>query len=82
MKKVYLYFSSAVVIAILSISSGIGALVAGQSILQQKCTKCHGLKIPENYTKAEWKYNVERMAKRAELTPLEIQSLIDLNNKK
>jgi len=81
MKNLYLLFSAAMFI-ILSISaSELSLLSADQNVMQQKCTKCHSIRIPDNYSKKEWKYNVERMAKRAGLTALEIQSIIDLNKK-
>lgn len=51
------------------------------SVFQTKCSKCHALRNPDNYSRAEWKYNVERMAKRAGLTPQEIKEVIDLNKK-
>jgi hypothetical protein len=54
-------------------------LNADQGIYEQKCSKCHSLRKPEIYTKKEWKYNVERMAKRAGLTSDEIESIINLH---
>ncbi len=82
MKKLYVLFSAAAAVIILGISAEMSFLSADQDIIKEKCTKCHAPKIPDNYTKAEWKYNVDRMAQRAGLTPKEIQSLIDLNKKK
>lgn len=81
MKKINVLFTGVIAILISYFSAEIGAASADQSILQQKCTKCHSIRIPDNYTKKEWKYNVERMAQRAGLTQQEIQSLIDLNKK-
>lgn len=81
MKNIYLLFSGVIVILISGFSAGISIVSADQNIMQQKCTKCHSIRIPDNYTKKEWKYNVERMAKRAGLTQQEIQSIIDLNKK-
>lgn len=80
MKK--LYFSSAAVFILISSSVIVNYLSAGQSVFEQKCARCHSLKVPDNYTKAEWKYNVERMAQRAGLTPEEVKNIIDLNKKK
>lgn len=54
---------------------------AADSVFQSKCSRCHALRDPGNYSKAEWKYNVERMAKRAGLTPQEIDEIIKLNKK-
>jgi hypothetical protein len=82
MKKPDVFFSVVMILLILGVSTELTYLSADQNVLQQKCTKCHALKIPDNYTKKEWKYNVERMAKRAGLTSGEIQSIIDLNKKK
>lgn len=82
MKKLYVFFSSVLVVLFLGLGAQLTFLSADQNVLQQKCTKCHALKIPDNYTKKEWKYNVERMAQRAGLTANEIQSIIDLNKKK
>jgi len=82
MKRLYVFYSALLVILISGFSTELNFLSADQNVLQQKCTKCHALKIPDNYTKKEWKYNVERMAQRAGLTANEIQSIIDLNKKK
>jgi len=82
MKKLYEIYSTTFIILFLGISAEISMLSADQNVLRQKCTKCHSLKIPDNYTKQEWKYNVERMAQRSGLTPQEIQNIIDLNKKK
>ena len=81
MKKFYFYFPITVIIVFMGINAKIQKLSAEENLLQQKCTKCHAIKIPDNYTKADWKFNVERMAQRAGLTPKEIQSIIDLNKK-
>jgi hypothetical protein len=81
MKNICSIFSGVIVVLILGFSSELSIVSADQNIMQQKCTKCHSLRIPDNYTKKEWKYNVERMAKRAGLTQQEIQSIIDLNKK-
>ena len=82
MKKLYVYFSAAAAILFLGINTEMSFLSADQNLLQQKCNKCHAIKVPDNYTKSDWKKNVERMAPRAGLTPQEIQSIIDLNTKK
>ncbi|HOK00939.1 MAG TPA: hypothetical protein PKX79_03330 [Spirochaetota bacterium] len=59
----------------------LNSLLANQQIYESKCGKCHSLRNPNNYTKKDWKYNVERMAKRAGLTEEEIKSIIALNTK-
>lgn len=82
MKKIKLYFLSAVIVSFSVVLTDKDLLSADQNLIQLKCTKCHKEKIPDNYTKAEWKYNVERMAKRAGLTDKEIQIIIDMNKKK
>ena len=82
MKKFYGSFSAAAAVLFLGISAEISIFSADQDLIQQKCTKCHAARIPDNYTKQEWKYNVERMAQRAGLTPQEINTIIDLNKKK
>ena len=81
MKNFIIIIYSALILLIAAFSYDLSILSADQNVLQQKCTKCHSIRIPENYTKKEWKYNVERMAKRAGLTAQEIQSIIDLNKK-
>lgn len=81
MKKILVLSSGIIAVLISGFSAQISTASADQNIMQQKCTKCHSIRIPENYTKKEWKYNVERMAKRAGLTGQEIQSIIDLNKK-
>jgi len=82
MNKYYIYFLVFAVIVISAIFAGIHVSAANQNLMQQKCTKCHALKVPDNYTKEEWKKNVERMAPKAGLNAKEIQSIIDLNTKK
>lgn len=81
MKKtvILLLFSAGLLLP--GIYGAIDAAPSGEEILQQKCTKCHSARIPDNYTKKEWKYNVERMARRAGLTAQEIQSVIELNTR-
>ena len=56
-------------------------LNADQGVYEKKCSKCHSLRKPEIYTKKQWKYHVERMAKRAGLTSEEIESIINLHQK-
>lgn len=68
-------------LGILIVSSA-GLLADRENAFRIKCSKCHALRNPDNYTKEEWKYNVERMAQRAGLTPEEIKQIIDLNIKK
>ncbi len=82
MRNLYIYFTAIAAIITLGISAEITFLSAEENLIQQKCSKCHSAPLPDNYTKAEWKYNVERMAKRAGLTTNEIQSIIDMNKKK
>jgi hypothetical protein len=81
MKKLHLLAASILILLISGFSANLNILSADQNALQQKCTKCHALKLPENYTKKAWKHNVERMAQRAGLTEAEIKSIIDLNKK-
>ena len=82
MKMIHTWFSALMAVLFLGITAEISFLLADENVFRQKCAKCHSLRNPDNYTKAEWKYNVERMAKRAGLTANEIQSIIDLNKKK
>jgi len=82
MKKIYLFITAFVFFIILGVNLKLNMLSADQDVMEQKCTKCHSLRIPDNYTKAEWKYNVERMARRSGLTKEEIQIIIDLNTRK
>jgi len=82
MKNLNVNFLTFAIVSIFAVTAGMSILSAEQNLLQTKCTKCHGLKVPGNYTAEKWKYNVERMAQRAGLTPGEIQSLINLNKKK
>lgn len=82
MQKLNSCFPAILVIMISGILSGISISAAEQNLIKIKCTKCHSEKVPDNYTRAEWKYNVERMAQRAGLTDKEIQTIIDLNKRK
>ncbi len=82
MKKISTFFSVFIAVFLLGISVEISFLSAAEDVYQQKCAKCHSLRNPDNYTKDEWKYNVERMSGRAGLTAQETQSITDLNKKK
>ncbi len=82
MKNLHLLIVFFLVLLVSAFSANLSILSADQNVLQQKCTKCHSLKLPENYSNKEWKYNVERMAKRAGLTEAEIISIINMNKKK
>ncbi len=66
---------------LIGITAEIKYISAADSVFQAKCSKCHALRNPDNYSKAEWKYNVERMAGRAGLNPQEIAEIIKLNKK-
>lgn len=53
-------------------------VVDGQALLQERCTKCHGLDKVTSAAKneAQWKVTIDRMvAKGAQLTPDEVQVL-------
>lgn len=79
MKKILSYsFTLPTIIALLSLMS---MLMADQKIMEKKCTRCHMLRNPDNYSKSEWKRHVERMAQRAGLTEEEKKSIIELNKK-
>lgn len=75
-------FKTVMSVVLSVIITGTGLLSAEQNLIKIKCTKCHGEKIPDNYSKKEWKYNVERMAQRAGLTDKEIKAIIEMNTKK
>ena len=74
------YFKTFIII-LTGIFAGITCLSADNSVFQTKCSKCHALRNPENYSKSEWKYHVERMAERAGLTPRETEFIIKLKTK-
>jgi hypothetical protein len=40
----------------------------GQRVFETRCGRCHGLKVPMNYTQAAWGNLVDKMAPRAKLT--------------
>ena len=80
MNKLYFPLAAALFVIVIVMRSGF--LSADQKVFEQKCARCHSLRVPDNYSKTEWKYNVERMAARAGLTPAEIKSVIELNKKK
>jgi hypothetical protein len=46
-------------------------LVEGRRLLAARCTSCHALEPISNYTPAEWRTNVRRMADRSGLTVAE-----------
>ncbi len=56
----------------------ISILFSNETIYKAKCSRCHNLKVPENYTVQEWEKNVKRMAKRAGLTEQEIKEITSL----
>ena len=41
---------------------------AGKAIYNTSCIKCHGLKVVENYTKAQWEKILPAMMEKAKLT--------------
>lgn len=82
MKKTNVCFSAFVVLLIFGINTETGFLLADGDLYASKCAKCHSLRNPGNYSNSEWKYNVERMAQRAGLSPQEVQVIISLNKKK
>ena len=43
----------------------------GRAAYINKCGNCHSLVLPEKYDPMEWKVQIERMATKADLTPLE-----------
>ena len=77
-KKRILYLT----LTLVFFSSASFLLNAADDVFKTKCSKCHALKNPDNYTRKDWKNNVERMAQRAGLTPDEIKQIIALNKKK
>lgn len=70
------------IILIIMIIPGLSLIFAQSTAFETKCSKCHSLRDPDKYTKTEWKYNVERMAKRAGLTEEETKQIINMNKKK
>ncbi len=61
-------------------ASGPPPTLGGAELLEQRCTRCHGLDLVEAASKTaeEWETTVERMrAKGAELTDEEAQILIE-----
>ncbi len=53
-----------------------------EDLYDNKCTICHSLRNPNNYTKAQWIKNVNRMAPRAWLSDKEKNIIIELNTNK
>lgn len=81
-EKLYKRIRFPFIILFLGLTAEISYLSAELKAFEEKCSKCHSLREPDKYSKEEWKYNVERMARRAGLTPEEIKSIIELNTKK
>jgi len=49
----------------------LSALQKGRAIYINKCGSCHALYRPEKYSTTQWKFQTERMAKKAKLTAQE-----------
>jgi|SRR5581483_11147669 len=52
-------------------------LTKGYNIYAEKCTECHGMKKPQNFTEDEWTINyMPSMGKKAKLQPDEYQLVL------
>ncbi|MEP7254708.1 MAG: cytochrome c [Ferruginibacter sp.] len=51
------------------------AAIAGQSIFNSKCGRCHGLKVTTDYTADRWSSILAVMAPRAKLTDTEKENV-------
>lgn len=51
-------------------------VVAGYKLYKSKCSGCHGLHSPEEYTAAQWNKNLEEMFPKAKLSDDASKSLI------
>jgi len=52
------------------------AAIAGQATYNQKCNRCHGYKIPSDYTVDRWISVMQVMAMKANLTDTEKQNVL------
>jgi cytochrome c1 len=50
-------------------------LIAGKSIFENQCTKCHGMKKIENYTVEKWEKEINKMAPKAKINAEQKESL-------
>ena len=78
MKKKFMFFSFFIIFIF---TAAIYSLTP-DDLYESKCTLCHSLRDPNNYTKAQWIKNVNRMSPRAMLTAKEIKIIIKLNTNK
>ena len=52
------------------------AAIAGQSTFNQKCGRCHGLKVVSDYTVDRWISVMQVMAMKANLTDIEKENVL------
>jgi mono/diheme cytochrome c family protein len=66
-------------------SAADAAAIAGQSIYNAKCGRCHGLKVTTDFTAERWASIIAVMAPRANLTDAErenVYAYVKANSKK
>jgi len=79
--KITLFIFISLIISVFIINSA-KHLSGRQNIFKKKCSSCHSLYHPNDYSKIEWREHVKRMSSRAGLTLKQIKSIIKLNKKK
>jgi len=52
------------------------AAIAGQATFNAKCGRCHGYKIPSDYTVDRWISIMQVMAMKANLTDIEKENVL------
>jgi cytochrome c5 len=57
-------------------NANIDELIKGRALYVVSCSSCHALYLPEKFTKAEWKKNVDEMAPKAKITDREKQLIL------
>lgn len=54
---------------------GAGELSEGREEYIEKCSGCHSLKVPSNYTEEEWMPIFKKMSRKAKLTDAENETI-------
>ncbi|MFZ4399554.1 MAG: hypothetical protein ACOYO1_05945 [Bacteroidales bacterium] len=60
-------------------------LKEGRELYINKCSSCHNLYLPSNYTKHEWSLNLNKMQKRAKIDSTQKENItkyLEINAKR
>ncbi len=74
MKK-HIIFTTLLITVTLAVSFACSAPNATGQLFKKRCAMCHKLPTPESFSKKDWDNQVDRMAKRAGLSPEQVTQI-------